>query len=524
MAFLRVSSRSSAMLSTAGQSTYRLLLRLKGTPGIVLGALVLSSLSVTVQTGIGFDPSYWLMWGAEITSGKLVTAHAWTSWKPLPMPFMVVFSLFGSAAPSLWMIVARAGTLVATALAFRITWRLILDMLPADPKQLRAQVPALLGGCVAAAGLLRLLLGWSMTGYSEGLAIALMLAGVECMLKGRHKPALFFYLAACLGRPEPLLAVMAYSVWLWRREPGLRKWMLGGPLLVLATWLIPEWIGSGDPFRAGKLGKVEHLHQTQPGDSNPLIVISGAFTALPAATAAFLPASLVAVIWAAKRGDRKPLLLSAIGIAWAVMVALQVAFAASQTTHPGVLRYMIPAQAFLLLVIGVGAGSGTFLIGRGLERIGLDPRVSAGALATIGVVGLTASMSVSILPKYEVMQDGQRVVWRATRQLDRAISRAGGPGTVRRCLPIANYPRWDATIAWKVGVTLRAFGRRGSPQDPLSRADFGRGTTFRLTGRLASGKNTPYSPAAVAPGATLASMAAPWYIFQRCSTKRHKKK
>jgi len=512
------------MLSTAEQSASRFLHWLKGTPGIVLGALVLSTLSVTKPTAIGFDPSYWLLWGSEITSGKLVTANAWTSWKPLPMPFMVVFSLFGNAAPHLWMIVARAGTLVATALAFRITWRLLLDLLPADPKQLRAQVPALLGGGVAAAGLLRLLLGWSMTGYSEGLAIALMLAGVECMLSGRHKPALFFYLAACLGRPEPLLAVMAYSVWLWRREPGLRKWMLGGPVLVLATWLIPEWIGSGDPFRAGKLGKVEHLHQTQPGDSNPLIAFSGAFIALPAATAVFLPASLVAVVWAAKRGERKPLLLTAIGLAWAVMVALQVAFAASQTTHPGVLRYMIPAQAFLLCVIGVGAGSGAFLVGKGLERVGLDPRASAGVLATIGIIGVIASMSTSIIPKYEVMQDGQKVIWRATRQLDRAIARAGGTGAITGCLPIANYPRWDGTIAWKVGVTLKVFGRRGSPQDPRSRADFSHGTTFRLTGRLASGKNTPYSPAAVAPGATRASMAAPWYIFQRCSTKRHKKK
>ncbi|MEI7888736.1 MAG: hypothetical protein WCI34_00380 [Actinomycetes bacterium] len=512
------------MSSAAEHRAKRVLAVLKGTTGLILGAVALSSLTVLRPTAIGFDPSYWLMWANEITSGKLVTAQAWTSWKPLPMPFMVVFSLFGSAAPTLWMIVARAGTLVATALAFRITWNLVLGMLPGDSSQMRSRVPAALGGTVAAAGLLRLLLGWSMTGYSEGLAIALMLAGVECMLKERHKPALLFYLAACLGRPEPLLAVMVYGAWLWRREPELRKWIIGGPVLVLASWLIPEWIGSGDPFRAGSLGKVLHLHQTRSADSNPLTAVSGAFTALPVAVVVFLPASVAAVYWAAKRGNRKPLMISVIGLIWAVMVALQVALVASQTTHPGLLRYMIPAQAFLLLILGVGAGSLAFFLGKGLERIGLDARAAAGILATIGVLGVVASMSISIVPKYNVMQDGQRLLAHANAQLDRAIKHAGGPAAIRACQPIANYPRWDATIAWKVGVTLDAFGRRGSPDDPRSRAHFKHGTTFRLSGILADARHASYSPAAVAPKAKLAVKAAPWRIYQRCAAKQRKKK
>ncbi|MCX6387770.1 MAG: hypothetical protein NTX07_03455 [Solirubrobacterales bacterium] len=510
------------MSSTVERRKHSVLKRLHGSVGMVLGAVLLASISVTRPTAIGSDPSYWLMWAREITSGTLVTANAWTSGKPLPMPFMVVFDLFGAAAPTLWMIVARAGALIAAGLAFRITLNLALDLLPGDPKKWSLRVPAMLGAAVAAMAILRLLLGWSMVGYSEGLAIALMLAGVECMLNGRHKPALLFYLAACLGRPEPLLAVMIYGLWLWRREPELRKWIVGGPLLVLAAWLVPEWIGSGDPFRAGKLGKIEHLHQTNAGDANPLTAFSGAFSALPVAAAVFLPAGVAAVVWGYRRGNRKPLLLCLIGLGWAAAVALQIALAASGTTHPGVLRYMIPSQAFLLLVIGVGAALVASLLEQGLARVGLPVRAAVGVVATVSVLGLIAAVVISFVPKYQIMQSGQKVMWRATVRLDRAIKRAGGPPAIRACLPIANYTRWDATIAWRVGVTLRSFGRKGSPEDPLSRFAFDHGTTFLLTGRLASGKNSPYSPAAIAPGARLVSVAKPWEVYQRCSIKPRK--
>ena len=49
------------------------------------------------------------------------------SWKPLPVAFTTVFALFGSAAPTLWMLVARAGALYGGLAAFRLGRRLGAD-------------------------------------------------------------------------------------------------------------------------------------------------------------------------------------------------------------------------------------------------------------------------------------------------------------------------------------------------------------------------------------------------------------
>ena len=72
-----------------------------------------------------YDPWAWILWGREIAHLDLVTEGG-PSWKPLPMLFTTPFSVFGDdVAPYLWLIVARAGGLLACVMTFRVARRLI---------------------------------------------------------------------------------------------------------------------------------------------------------------------------------------------------------------------------------------------------------------------------------------------------------------------------------------------------------------------------------------------------------------
>src|SRR5688500_17384865 len=120
-------------MTTAGASLPSFLRRIPSAPApgpatpwrlLVLACLGVAALSLLLPSQPTYDPWAWLIWGRDITEGDLRT-DAGPSWKPLPVLFTTVFSLFGDdAAPSLWLIVARAGGLLALSMAFRIAARL----------------------------------------------------------------------------------------------------------------------------------------------------------------------------------------------------------------------------------------------------------------------------------------------------------------------------------------------------------------------------------------------------------------
>src|SRR5437660_1603370 len=66
-------------------------------------AVVIGALSLLIPSTPSYDPWSWLVWGREIVHFDLQTTGG-PSWKPLPMVFVTVFSLFGRAAPDLWLI------------------------------------------------------------------------------------------------------------------------------------------------------------------------------------------------------------------------------------------------------------------------------------------------------------------------------------------------------------------------------------------------------------------------------------
>ena len=84
---------------------------------LVGAALVLAALSLLLPCALAFDPLAWSVWGREVGRLALDTTTG-PSWKPFPVLFTTPLALFGGAAPALWLIVARAGGLLALAGAF----------------------------------------------------------------------------------------------------------------------------------------------------------------------------------------------------------------------------------------------------------------------------------------------------------------------------------------------------------------------------------------------------------------------
>src|SRR4051794_4107839 len=175
--------------------------------------LVLAGLSLLMPSAPTFDPWAWTIRGPEIIHLDLSTVDG-RSWKPLPILFTTPFALFGSLAPSLWLFVARAGTIAGVVLLFRLGRR--LGGLPAG---------------FAAAGPYALA-WWTLRngamGSSEGLLVALTLAAVERQLDGRPRPAFMFAVGAALLRPEVWPFFGVYALWLLWREPRLRGLVVAG--------------------------------------------------------------------------------------------------------------------------------------------------------------------------------------------------------------------------------------------------------------------------------------------------------
>src|SRR3954471_4431487 len=73
----------------------------------VVLCLTLAALTLLFPSTPTYDPWSWIVWGRQILHGSLDTVEG-PSWKPLPIVFTVPVSLFGDAAPSLWLGIARA--------------------------------------------------------------------------------------------------------------------------------------------------------------------------------------------------------------------------------------------------------------------------------------------------------------------------------------------------------------------------------------------------------------------------------
>jgi hypothetical protein len=385
-----------------------------------------------------YDPWAWLIWGRELAHGELSTTGG-PSWKPLPIAVTAPASLLGDAvAPPVWLVVARAGALLAVAAAHRVA----------------AHVAGRPAGAVAAVALV-LSEGFvfhAARGNSEGLLIALCLCAVECHLAGRRTTAFGLGVAAALLRPEvwPVLAV--YAVLLLHRERDRRTVVLvaAAAVAVPALWFGPEYAGSGHATRAVTRALQPNLDAATFAP-HPFVAVferSAPLLSLPVYVGA-----AAAVVFAVHRRDRLVLALAAGATGLMVLVAVM-----TEAGFAGNLRYVALPAALVCVVAGVGWA--------GLADRARRPGLAGAALAT----------TLTVLLVVPAVHDDLRALQRDARaigdeaaldgSLDDVIRAAGGEAAVLACGPVVTGAFQTQVLAWHLDVPQDLIEVDPTPRPP----------------------------------------------------------
>jgi hypothetical protein len=449
-------------------------------------ALVIAALSLLIPSTPSYDPWAWLVWGHEIIHLNLQTTGG-PSWKPLPMIFTTVFALFGKAQPDLWLVVARAGAVMTVVMVFRVAWRLTRALGAAatgvgagaegGATRIWAAVPPLLAGVIAAGSLVNSggFISDNALGYSEGLATALILIAVERHLLGARRQAFAIAFFAALDRPELWFFWGPYGLWLFWRDPGARKLVVGLFALIPVLWFVPELWGSGHLLRG--------VTRAQHPRSN-----SAAFTSCPVCTV-FKKEAWVAVLnrvkvpgilamivaavglwrtratwWrqgavpAGLRARAGLLVIGVFGFVWWLGIAIE-----TQAGFSGNNRYLVFGTAPVAIAGGVAWGwfmqSAAALLRRAAGAIARLRRFAAARFTMPAgvVVGLALFLAVPPWISHNIVslpRTHHALVYQARLRTDvgAAIRRAGGASALLNCGSIMTEGFQVPMVAWTLGV------------------------------------------------------------------------
>lgn len=454
-----VDERSAALkVPTAPSGTALVGARPRGGLLLVAGSLVLAALTLLFPSAPTYDPWSWIIWGREITHLDLVTTDG-PSWKPLPVIFTTIFSLFGSWSPDLWLVVARAGAIASVFLAFRVTRRL---------------GGGVVGGVVAGAALA--IAPWwirnAALGNSEGLIVAFLLAAIDRHLAGDRRAA--FLLAACAGllRPEAWPFLGLYGMFLMVTRSLSWKLVIGTGAGVLALWLLPEWWGSGDLLRAAHRAKNVNAGAPTYADNPAKAVLQDAGDMLTGPLMVGLVAAAIMVM--VKRS--KPIAwVIAMAIAWLGLVAYM-----TQDGFSGNQRYLIAPVALLIVLGGTGAGWIVHSVLGRLGTVGTRAAVVA-AVAAIAGVGFMAPSFQRLDPTFT----GLKYQAALADGLPDLIAQAGGADALKRCGNPYTGPFLVPVVAWNLHVHTKQVHL--DPQRPavvfrVKTTELTRGATPSLRG------------------------------------------
>jgi hypothetical protein len=419
---------------------------------LVAACLGAAALSLALPSSPTYDPWAWIVWGREITELDLDTRYG-PSWKPLPVLFTTPFAVLGDAAPPLWLVVARAGAILAVVMAYRLASRLT-----------GGGRVGLLAGIAAALGLV-FTEGWvrnGALGNSEGLLVACVLLAVDRHLDGARGQALAAAFGAALLRPEVWPFLGLYAVFLWLKEPRLRPFAAAGVLLLPVLWLLPDLVATGELLRSST-----RAQEPAPGSpafaERPALEVASRAASIPpvAVVAAFAAALPLAVVsW---RRDRRmsPLLgLSLAAIAFVVLVALM-----TEAGYSGNLRYLL-LPAALMAVAGAAA------VAQLARRAGGRLAALVGVLAAVALLA-SAALHVPVLRTdlEELAFEG-----RLYHDLGRAVSEADGAGVADCGRPVTG-PFHVPAVAWHLHVHTGTVGLEPEPETIVFRAPTRPGTS-----------------------------------------------
>jgi hypothetical protein len=404
---------------------------------LLAACLALAGLSLLLPSEPSYDPWAWLVWGREIAHGDLDTTGG-SSWKPLPVVFTVLFSPFSALDDSipvaLWMVVARTGALLALVLAFRLAARLA-----------GGGVAGAVGGVVAALTLFLLpdWLQFSAHGSEAPWAVALMLWAICRHLDGRRDHAVVLGVLACLLRPELVPFLGLYALWLWRAEPRLRLLIAGSLALSAAAWIVPEWIGSGNPLDGGRQATSEPVWSLSHAERPWLSALE--LTHDHAGLLVELLA-LAALVWALFARKLGPVLLAVVAVGGVALFAVM-----TQAGFSGNPRYVLPALTLACVLAGAGAA-------RVLAAAGsLTPRPAAAFGAATAAVALALAGAPFLDNRVERLRDEAREVgvrMDMHRDLARAVDQVGGATAVTALGTATTNRAFHSHLAWELKVPL----------------------------------------------------------------------
>ncbi len=446
---------------------------------LIVGALTIGALSLLIPSTPSYDPWAWLVWGREIIHLNLHTTGG-PSWKPLPVIFTTVFALFGKAQPDLWLVVARAGAVMAAVMVFkialRLTQRLGVGVRGGDAAPDRAAAwlaPALLAGVIAAVTLVFSdgFVADNALGYSEGLMTALVLIAVERHLDGSPRQAFAVGFVAALDRPEIWLFWGPYGLWLAWKDPGARKLVLGLFALIPVLWFLPEYWGSGHFLRG--VNRAQHpransaahakcpfcaelVHHAWPGVLLR-IKVAAAIGVLVAAVAV-LRGGLRNLLDPNEDRNRAMALLAAagvVGFGWWVLIAVL-----TQAGFSGNDRYLVLGAALIDVAGAVALGWGAYALA-GLVRRRLSARDRDVPMRGMlwGTTGLAVLVFVFIPNPVtgnliDIQRTHRALVYQAhlRQDISKAVAKLGGPANVLACGTVMTEGFQVPMLAWTLGV------------------------------------------------------------------------
>ncbi len=405
-----------------------------------VACVLLAALSAAVLPTVpSYDPWSWISWGRAVVDphlGFVVTGGP--SWKPLPWFFTIVYALFGSsAAPTLWVITARAGGLLGLVGAYRLAARVV-----GGPRW-----AAILAGVLAAAGV-AVTQEWfyyMFRGTSEPMLIACALWAIDRHLDRRYGWAFVLGVALGLMRPEAWPLLIAYGAWLWWRHGSLQMRVLVvlGLFSLPFFWFVPPWIGSGHPFLAATHASE---YNGQLG-SDPFITVLGRGLDIGTIPILVLAAVAVVIAWMREDRDRLTLALAAGVLVWWVVVV-----GMTLDGYPGLERFYLPAAGVTAVLAGVGVVRVAELAAR--ER---------GWVAAGVIVALIALTIPFVGGRLNEARRQERVASQAVTRLDQlsaAVAAVGGHDRVYPCkssFAAVNHGVQTA-LAYKLHVTLGRVG------------------------------------------------------------------
>lgn len=386
---------------------------------------------MALTRALSYDAWGWLLWGQEIVGGRRFTTDGYPTWKPLTGLISVVIARLGDAAPFIWLVIARAGAVLALVLAYRLASRLA----------------GRAAGVLAALALL-IVPQWLFqagVGGAEPLLTALLLAAVARHADRHDLQGFALVLLASLLRPESWPLLLASAVLAWRRSPHSRAVVAASLVAVPVFWFGGDYLGSGDPFRGGQLAKttLEAVRLRRIWALPGVGVLDIAWRIIPLPLLLCVPAAVPAL----RRRDPIVLSLTLGALVWVGEVAVL-----AQLGYAGVTRFLFPAAAGLAVV---GAA--------GLVQLLASPGVAPVARMAL-VAGALALAVLSVPHALGLGREAQRVHDRA--KLDHAIYSIVGRVGRRTFLAARHVVAEGQTItplAWRLDAPAESLRRPRFP-------------------------------------------------------------